>query len=287
MNRFTLMFNQLKTLILLGILTGILLAVGGLFGGQLGMLIALGLAAAMNLGAYFFSDKIVLRLYRAKLADEREYKFLHDIVEDLAKRANIPKPKIYIIPDESANAFATGRNPEHAVVACTEGILKIMTKEELKGVLAHEISHVSNRDILIMSIVATIAGAISFVAYIARFGAIFGGARDENSGNAMHLLIMAILTPFIAMLIQLAISRNREYQADASGAKLLGDGKPLASALRKLHAHSKRNFIPFATESTAHLFITNPLKPSMLLSFFQTHPPMESRVEKLESMKFE
>src|SRR3989344_3754709 len=234
------MLNQLKTLLFLGILTGILLYVGGLFGGQLGMLIALGLAAAMNLGAYYFSDKIVLRLYRAKPANEIDYKFLHDIVEDLAKRANIPKPKIYIIPDESANAFATGRNPEHAVVA-----------------------------------------------YIARFGAIFGGARDENSGNAMHLLIMAILTPFIAMLIQLAISRNREYQADASGAELLGDGKPLASALRKLHAHSKRNFIPFATESTAHLFITNPLKPSMLLSFFQTHPPIESRVEKLESMKFE
>src|SRR3989344_345619 len=218
------MFNQLKTLLFLGILTGILLYVGGRFGEQLGMLIALGLAAAMNLGAYYFSDKIVLRLYRAKPANEIDYKFLHDIVEDLAKRANIPKPKIYIIPDESANAFATGRNPEHAVVACTEGILKIMTKEELKGVLAHEISHVSNRDILIMSIVATIAGAISFVAYIARFGAIFGGARDENSGNAMHLLIMAILTPFIQ---------------------------------------------------------------SRLMISFQSHPPMESRVEKLEAMKFE
>src|SRR3989338_7921579 len=279
MNRFTLMFNQLKTLILLGILTGILLAVGGLFGGQLGMLIALGLAAAMNLGAYYFSDKIVLRLYRAKLADEREYKFLHDIVEDLAKRANIPKPKIYIIPDESANAFATGRNPEHAVVACTEGILKIMTKEELKGVLAHEISHVSNRDILIMSIVATVAGAISMVAYTARFATFFGGSREDN-GNGLHLLIMAILAPFIAMMIQLAISRSREYQADASGAKLLGDGKALASALRKLEAHSKKNFIPFATESTAHLFISNPLKPNFLISLFQTHPPMESRIKK-------
>ena len=223
------------------------MSIGGFFGGFYGIIMGLGLAAAMNMVAYFFSDKIVLRIYKAKPADELHYKFLHDIIADLAKKANIPKPKIYIIPSESANAFATGRSPEHAAVACTEGILKLMTKEELKGVLAHEISHVTNRDILIMSIVATVAGAISMVAYTARFAAMFGGSRDDN-GNGLHLLIMAILAPFIAMMIQLAISRSREYQADASGAKLLGDGKALASALRKLEAHSKKNFIPFETE---------------------------------------
>src|SRR3989344_3970205 len=241
------MLNQLKTMVFLGILTGLLMSIGGFFGGFYGIIMGLGLAAAMNMVAYFFSDKIVLRIYKAKPADELHYKFLHDIIADLAKKANIPKPKIYIIPTESANAFATGRSPEHAAVACTEGILKLMTKEELKGVLAHEISHVSNRDIL----------------------------------------IMAILAPFIAMMIQLAISRSREYQADASGAKLLGDGKALASALRKLEAHSKKNFIPFATESTAHLFISNPLKPNFLISLFQTPPPMESRIKKLESMDLE
>ena len=280
------MLNQLKTIVFLGILTGLLMSIGGFFGGFYGIIMGLGLAAAMNMVAYFFSDKIVLRIYKAKPADELHYKFLHDIIADLAKKANIPKPKIYIIPTESANAFATGRSPEHAAVACTEGILKLMTKEELKGVLAHEISHVTNRDILIMSIVATVAGAISMVAYTARFAAMFGGSRDDN-GNGLHLLIMAILAPFIAMMIQLAISRSREYQADASGAKLLGDGKALASALRKLEAHSKKNFIPFATESTAHLFISKPLKPNFLISLFQTHPPMESRIKKLESMDLE
>ena len=280
------MLNQLKTIVFLGIITGLLMSIGGFFGGFYGIIMGLGLAAAMNMVAYFFSDKIVLRIYKAKPADELHYKFLHDIIADLAKKANIPKPKIYIIPTESANAFATGRSPEHAAVACTEGILKLMTKEELKGVLAHEISHVTNRDILIMSIVATVAGAISMVAYTARFAAMFGGSRDDN-GNGLHLLIMAILAPFIAMMIQLAISRSREYQADASGAKLLGDGKALASALRKLEAHSKKNFIPFATESTAHLFISNPLKPNFLISLFQTHPPMASRIKKLESMDLE
>ncbi|HLD06239.1 MAG TPA: zinc metalloprotease HtpX [Candidatus Nanoarchaeia archaeon] len=280
--------NQLKTVILLGALTGLLLAVGYLLAGQSGLLIGLLFSLAMNLFSYFFSHKLVLALYRAKPASESEYRELHQAVLELSQKSGIPQPKLYIIPSPHANAFATGRNPQHAVVAVTEGILGLLTKEELKGVLAHEISHVKNRDILISTIAATIAGVISYIAMIARWGAIFGfGGRDRDS-NIFELLALAILTPIIAMLIQLAISRSREYLADESGARLMHSGKPLASALLKLEKATSRSPLPFmgATESTAHLFITNPFRGGAWVHLFLTHPPTKKRVERLEGMRF-
>ncbi|MBI2581476.1 zinc metalloprotease HtpX [Candidatus Woesearchaeota archaeon] len=283
------MGNQIKTVLLLGLLTGLLLVVGRLIGGQTGLFVALIFSVLMNFGAYWFSDKIVLAMYRAKPADKKTQAHLHKIVEEVVAAANIPKPKVYIIPTEAANAFATGRSPKHAAVACTEGIMKLLTDKELKGVIAHEISHVKNRDILVTTIAATIAGVISYLAHMAQFAAIFGGGRrDDNrgGGNAIALLALAIITPIIALILQLAISRSREYLADHSGATTIKDGEPLASALAKLDKAALHHKMGMGNEATASLFIVNPLKGHGLMSLFSTHPPLEARIQRLRSMRF-
>lgn len=280
--------NQIKTLLLLSLLTGLLLIVGRLIGGQAGLFVALAFSIIMNFGAYWFSDRIVLALYRAKPADPKAHSHLHRMVEEVAAAANMPKPKVYIIPTEAANAFATGRSPKHAAVACTEGIMKLLTEKELKGVIAHEISHVKNRDVLITTIAATIAGVISYLAHMAQFAAIFGGRRDDNrgGGNAATLLALAIITPIVAMILQLAISRSREYLADSSGARTIRDSEPLASALSKLERDTLRHRMGLGNEATASLFIVNPLRGHGLLALFSTHPPLEERVKRLRAMKF-
>lgn len=273
--------NGLKTALLLGLMTALVLGIGNLVGGQQGMLFAFVLAAIMNFVSYWFSDKIVLALYRARPVDESQTPELFGIVQGLAQRMRIPMPRLYVIPTDSPNAFATGRNPQHAAVAVTEGILRLLNREELEGVLAHELSHVSNRDILISSVAATLAGAIMMIARIAQFSMWFGGGRDDDrGGNPIGLLFMAILAPIAAMLIQLAISRSREYAADETGARIVGHGSGLASALEKLQYASKR--MPLrADPSTAHLFIVKPFTGSALLELFSTHPPLEKRIERL------
>ncbi|MEW5807368.1 MAG: zinc metalloprotease HtpX [Acidobacteriota bacterium] len=282
------MANSFKTAILLGLLTGLILVVGSLLGGQQGMLIALVFAGIMNFVSYWFSDKIVLAMYRAKEIQESEAPDLHSIVGRLAARASIPKPKIYIMPAEAPNAFATGRNPAHAAVAVTGGLLNLLTEEELEGVIAHEMAHVRNRDILIGSIAATIAGAIMFLANMARWAALFGGyggRNREEGGNAFALLFMAILAPIAAVLIQMAIARSREYQADASGANFAGNPQGLARALEKLGKYSGR--IPMeANPATSHMFIVKPLSAGSLLNLFSTHPPIEERIRRLLSRSF-
>jgi len=279
------MWNQIKTVILLGLLTGLMLVVGQLIGGTTGLTIALAIAVVMNFGSYFFSDKIVLRMYRAKPAKKSEYPKLHKIVSEVSKSAGIPKPKVYIVPTDNCNAFATGRNPKNAVVACTQGILKILDDKELKGVIAHEIAHVKNRDILVSTIAATIAAVISYLAFMARFAAIFGGMRDDRGGNGLSLLFLAILTPIIAVIIQLAISRSREYLADSTGSSFTKDPKALASALHKLEQANKQNPIRFGNTATSSLFITNPFNARGLVSLFSTHPAMGERIKRLNSMK--
>ncbi|MCI0416370.1 zinc metalloprotease HtpX [bacterium] len=278
--------NGLKTAALLGLMTALIMGIGHYFGGQQGMILAFVIAAIMNFVSYWFSDKIVLAMYRAKPVTRAEAPELHAILEELTARANIPVPRLYIIPTDSPNAFATGRNPQHAAVAVTEGILRMLTREELRGVLAHEISHVTNRDILISSVAATMAGAILMLARIAMFGAYFGGygGRDDNRGsNPIGLLLMMILAPIAATLIQLAISRSREYAADETGAKLAGHPAALASALQKLQAASKRAPLP-ANPATAHLFIMKPFSGQTLLELFSTHPPTEKRVGRLREL---
>ncbi|HEY3303392.1 MAG TPA: zinc metalloprotease HtpX [Candidatus Binatia bacterium] len=280
------MSNSLKTALLLGLMTGIILWIGQLFGGPQGMMIAFVFSLLLNFGSYWFSDKIVLAMYRAREASEAEAPELHAIVHDIALRAGIPMPRLYIIPDESPNAFATGRNPEHAVVAVTEGILKIMNREELEGVLAHEISHVKNRDILIGSIAAALAGVIMMLANMARFAAIFGGARDrdeDGGGGILGLIFMSIVAPIAAMIIQMAISRSREFMADSTGAKTVGNPLGLASALAKLER--AKEIVPMeARPETAHMFIVNPLSGRSLLGLFSTHPPIEERIARLRAM---
>jgi len=280
------MSNSFKTALLLGLMTGIILWIGQLFGGPQGMMIAFVFSLLLNFGSYWFSDKIVLAMYRARQVSEAEAPELYAIVHNIALRAGIPMPRLYIIPDESANAFATGRNPEHAVVAVTEGILRIMNREELEGVLAHEISHVKNRDILISSIAAALAGVIMMLANMARFAAIFGGARDrddEGGGGILGLIVMSIVAPIAAMIIQMAISRSREFMADSAGAKTVGNPLGLASALAKLE--SAKDAVPMAARpETAHMFIVNPLSGRSLLSLFSTHPPIEERIARLRAM---
>lgn len=280
------MTNTFKTGLLLISLTALIMLIGQYFGGQSGMLIAFIFAVAMNFGSYWFSDKIVLKMYRAKEVSPHEEPELHSIVTELAQRARIPKPKIYLIPSENPNAFATGRNPENAAVAVTQGIRRILNREELEGVLAHELSHVKNRDILISSIAATLAGVVMLVASWARWAAIFGGigrGDDDDGGGLVGFLAVAILAPLAAMLIQLAISRSREYLADSTGAKISGNPSGLASALGKLNDASKR--IPMNTNpSTAHMFIVNPLSGKSLMGLFSTHPPIEKRVARLKGM---
>ena len=280
------MSNMLKTTMFLALLTGLFIAVGGLLGGRSGMVMALVFALIMNFVSYWFSDKIVLKMYGAKPLGEGDLPVVQRIVRKLATQANIPMPKLYLLPSESPNAFATGRNPQHAAVAVTEGILRIMDERELEGVLAHELSHVLNRDILISTIAATVAGAISMLANMAQWGMMFGGSRDEEgrSTNPIALLATIILAPLAAMLIQMAVSRSREYQADASGAKLTHDPNALASALGKLGQATK--MIPMdANPATAHLFIVNPLNGRALMSLFSTHPPLEERIERLRRMR--
>lgn len=271
------MGNTFKTAFLLTAMTLLLMAIGRAFGGQNGMLLALGIAAVTNFVAYFFSDKIALATYRAQPVTREQLPRVYSVVERMTQKIGLPMPKIYVIPTDSPNAFATGRNPQHASVAVTQGILNLLSDDELEGVLAHELGHVNNRDILISSIAATLAGAIT---YLARFAFFFGGSRDERRGGGLSALLMLILAPFAAMLIQLAVSRSREYQADATGAHFTGNPYALASALAKLDAYSRRAPM-VATPSTAHLFIIQPFLGMNFGSLFSTHPPIAKRIERL------
>ena len=281
------MSNIFKTGLLLAVLTAMLVLAGGAIGGQRGMIVAFFFAVVMNFFSYWFSDKIVLRMYGAQPVDEAQAPGLSSMVRRLATRAGIPMPKLYIIPTDTPNAFATGRNPQHAAVAVTEGIMRILDEEELEGVLAHELSHVTNRDILISTIAATLAGAITYLAHMAQWAAIFGGRSgddEEGSSNPLVMLVFAILAPIAAMLVQLAVSRAREFQADASGARLAGRPWPLAKALEKLEVASHMQPMP-ANPSTAHLFIVNPLTGQSLMRLFSTHPSTEERIARLRSMR--
>ncbi|MFC1885162.1 zinc metalloprotease HtpX [Thermodesulfobacteriota bacterium] len=275
------MGNQFKTALLLGLMTGIIVGIGHLLGGRQGMVIAFFLAAAMNFFSYWYSDKIVLRMYRARKVSPDENPELYQIVNRISENAAIPVPRMYIIPGDSPNAFATGRNPENAVVAVTEGLLRLMNRDELEGVLAHEVAHIKNRDILIGSIAATMAGAIMIIASMARWTAVFGGGSDDDEGGFgfIGLIVMSIIAPIAALLVQMAISRSREYMADNSGAGFAGSRSGLASALEKLGSYSKR--IPMsASPNTAHMFIVNPLSGG-LVNLFSTHPPLEDRISRL------
>ena len=272
--------NTVKSTLLLGAMTGLLLLVGELIGGRGGMTMALLFAGVMNFAAWFWSDKIVLRAYRAQPVAPEEAPALYAVVQRLAQKANIPVPRMYMLPDSALNAFATGRSPNHAAVAVTEGLLRAMDEEELEGVLAHELSHVINRDTLTSTVAATLAGAIMTLARMAFF---FGGSRDDNRSGAGGLLV-ALLAPFAAMLIQLAVSRSREYEADASGARVVGYPDGLARALRKLQAAAEQRPMERAEPSTAHLFIVNPLSARSLGGLFSTHPPLEERIARLMGM---
>jgi heat shock protein HtpX len=277
------MGNWFKTTLLLGIMTAFIVWIGSLFGGRQGMIFAFILAIGMNFFSYWYSDKIVLKMYRAKEVSPQQNPEIYQMVSQIAGSANLPIPKIYVIPDESPNAFATGRNPEHAVVAVTEGLLKLMNKDEIMGVISHEMAHVKNRDILIGSIAATMAGAIMILASMARWSAFLGGGSDDDEGGGLGmigLIAMSILAPIAAMLIQMAISRSREYHADATGASFIGQPMALANALEKLGGYSRR--LPLhANPNTAHMFIVNPLSGGNLASLFSTHPPLEERIARL------
>jgi heat shock protein HtpX len=274
------MGSTLKTTALLGLLSGLFLIIGQMLGGQQGLVLAFVMAAVMNFGSYWFSDKIVLRMYRAKEVGPEHP--LHQLTADLARRASLPMPRVYVIPDASPNAFATGRNPQHAAVAATEGIMRALDRDELAGVMAHELAHVRNRDILISSVAATIAAAIMMLARIAQFGAMFGGGRsdDREGASPIGLLVAVFVAPLAAMLIQAAISRSREFVADATGAQIAGSSHGLASALRKIEAYGKQ--IPLdANTATAHMFIMKPFSMRGLFSMFSTHPPTEARIAAL------
>ena len=274
--------NGLKTALLLGTLTGLVLLAGAALGGQSGLMFALVLTAVMNFGAYWFSDKIVLKMHGAQAVTREQAPQLYAIMEGLTAHAGLPMPKLYIVNSPAPNAFATGRNPSHAAVACTTGILEILDRSELEGVLAHELSHVANRDILISSIAATLAGAISSLAWFAKWGAIFGGQRnDDRGGNIFGLLAMAIVAPIAAGLIQMAISRSREFEADATGAKFAGNPYGLANALQKLEDAAKRRPALNVSPTMNHLYISNPLSGQSFLSLFSTHPPLQERIRRL------
>src|SRR5881398_2513012 len=282
------MGNTFKTAFLLTALTLLLMGIGRAFGGQNGMLLALGVAAVTNFVAYFFSDKIALATYRAQPVTRDQLPRVYDVVERITQRVGLPMPKIYVIPTDSPNAFATGRNPKHASVAVTQGILELLDDEELEGVMAHELGHVRNRDILIGTIAAMIAGAISMIANMAQWAMIFGGGRRddrEGSGGLIGMIAMVIIAPIAAGLIQMAISRSREYEADATGARICGNPLWLANALRKLHLGSQR--VPLdANPATAHMFIVNSLRGGGIVKLFSTHPPIEDRIARLESMVY-
>ena len=282
--------NQLKTVLFLGILTGILLVIGMLIGGTSGLTIALIFALLINVGSYFFSHKLILAIYKAKEVPKSDNPELHHMIEEICEKANIPKPRIYLVPTDNPNAFAAGPNPKKAVVAVTRGILLLLSKDELKGVLAHEIAHIKNRDILIATIAATVASVITYLAYMAQFAAMFGGmGRDEEGGNnIIGLLLLAVLAPIAATLIQLAISRSREFIADESGAKYLQNSKPLADALEKLENQNKSHPLALGGQSTNSMFIVNPFrgKGESFIHLFLTHPPSSKRIERLRSLKF-
>jgi len=280
--------NQAKTVFLIVLLTGLLLGLGWAFGGATGIIIAFAFSLVMNLGTYWFSDRLALRMAGAHEVSEQDEPQLHRTVQEVADMARLPKPKVYVIQNDSPNAFATGRNPKHSAVAVTTGIMRILDREELKAVMAHELGHVRNRDILVSTIVATVAGAIMFLASIARWGLFFGfgGRRDNSGGGAIALvlwLVIIILAPIAALLIRMAISRAREYGADEAGAEISGRPLALASALRKLQMGA--NMRPMqVNESTAHLYIVNPLRSDFVGNLFSTHPPVEDRIARLEKM---
>ncbi|SHF28281.1 Heat shock protein. Metallo peptidase. MEROPS family M48B [Desulfacinum infernum DSM 9756] len=285
------MGNRFRTTLLLAALTVLIVGIGRLLGGPQGMAIALVFAVVMNFGTYWFSDKIVLAMYRAQPVDEREAPELYNMVRELAASAGLPMPRVYIIPSETPNAFATGRNPEHAVVAVTEGLLRLLSAHEVRGVLAHELAHIKNRDILIGTIAAAMAGAVMFLADMARWTAIFGGFRGndeegEGAGGLFGTLVLAIVAPIAAMLIQMAISRSREYLADETGARIAGHPESLASALEKLAVASERIPMVEAKPATAHMFIVNPLSGRSLVNLFSTHPPIEERIRRLRSFAY-
>jgi heat shock protein HtpX len=275
--------NTLRTVVLMAVLTAVLVWAGDALGGRSGAMFALVFAGVINLGSYWFSDKIVIRMYRGQEVTSGP---LYDVVRELCTRGQLPMPKVYILPQPTPNAFATGRSPSHAAVAATEGIVRMLSREELLGVMAHEMSHVKNRDILIGSIAATIAGAISYLAHMAQWAALFGGVgrSDGERGNPFALIVMMIVAPLAAMLVQMAISRSREYQADASGAALCGNPLYLASALAKLEGANRRYPMQGVNEATAHMFIVNPLSGGGMRALFSTHPPMEERIRRLEQM---
>ena len=274
------MMNTLKTVVLMTVLTVGVVLVGGAFGGRGGAVIALVIAAAMNFGSYFFSDKLVLRMYRARVVERAEAPALYEAVETLSRRAGLPMPRVAIIPGEQPNAFATGRNAKHAVVAATEGILRILDRDEIEGVMAHELAHVRNRDMLISSVAATLAGAIMV---LARFGLFFGGGDRDRGGGALAILLV-VLAPLAAMVVQAAISRSREFAADAGGAEISGKPRALASALQKLEASARR--VPLqGNPATAHMFIVHPFRGGGFTKMFSTHPPTEERVARLLEMR--
>ena len=282
------MLNRFKTMFFLSLLTVLLVFMGGALGGQGGMIIAFGMALLMNFGTYWFSDKIVLSMYNAREIERTDNPAFYGMVERLAGKAGLPMPKVYIIPDDSPNAFATGRNPAHAAVAATEGIMRILSMEELEGVMAHELGHVKNRDILISTLAATFAGAISMIASMLQWGAIMAGGRDDEEGGGLGGLVgsiaLAIIAPIMAMIIQMAVSRSREYLADATGAEICGKPGALASALSRLQSASMQIPMHDAKPATAHLFIVNPLTGGGIMSLFSTHPPMEERIARLRAM---
>ena len=279
--------NTLKTTFFLAVLSVLFIFIGSAVGGQNGAAMALIMAGVMNIGAYWFSDKIVLAMYRARQVTEKEAPELFSVVRELTMRASLPMPKVYIMDNPAPNAFATGRNPEHSAVAVTTGILSLLSRDELAGVVAHELAHIKNRDILISTVAATIAGAISYISHMASWGLMFGGGRrdseDRNPLGSVIAIAVMILAPIAAMLIQMAISRSREYRADESGAAICGNPLSLAGALKKLHAGTRR--IPMeANPATAHMFIVSPLTGGGMLSLFSTHPPIEERIARLEAI---
>jgi len=284
------MMNSLKTALLLSLLTVLLVLMGDALGGRGGMMIAFVMALIMNFGSYWFSDKIVLRMYNAQEITRSDNPAFYGMIERLATKAGLPMPRVYIIPDQSPNAFATGRNPSHAAVAATEGILRILSPEELEGVMSHELAHVKNRDILLATIAATFAGAISMIGNMLQWGAMLGTGRGDDEegggiGGMIGSLAMAIIAPIAAMLIQMAVSRSREYLADSTGAKICGKPLALAAALEKLQSATQLIPMQEASPATAHLFIVNPLTGGGLMSLFSTHPPMEERIARLRSMR--
>lgn len=276
--------NQIKTMLLLATLTALFLLVGQALGGRGGLMIALIFAGVMNFVAYWWSDKIVLRMYGAQEVDEAQAPALFAIVRRLAQQARVPMPRVYMIPQETPNAFATGRNPQNAAVAVTEGIMRLLDREELEAVLGHELSHVQNRDTLIMTVAATLAGALSHLANMAMWGAMFGGRDDDEGGHPIAALLGILVAPLAAMLIQMAISRSREFLADEHGAHLSGNPLALASALRKIEAWSQRVPMTVGSPATAHMFIINPFSRGALVRLFSTHPSTEERIARLQAM---